>query len=280
MVSLKLKEIFCYLYAGLLFISGIVLLLFSSYLCYILIRYYSFVPDGSVPPFIFYFLLGIIHIFVTWLAIKGPQREHDFHIILFIVVSLILLLAEFSLFVWCLVLWGEAKDETTQLLIDTFYDMMKNNVETKDWIRIQKKFHCCGLNGVKDYSYSNETCIKAGNVDDPNKIPGCKEPFIKYVKGLLINGAILGFICTLLHILGAVTYIVYIRSLKKKRIERINRLAAQQRNDPENQPINQQFPVFSQPQTTTTALNAQPPTGSATNSSSAPQSSSTDKGNK
>lgn len=55
---------------------------FAAYLLFRLFYHYTFVPSGSVGPFFVIFLLGIGHLLLTWLGVKGPTREHNFHIFL------------------------------------------------------------------------------------------------------------------------------------------------------------------------------------------------------
>lgn len=102
MTSLKFKEVLCILYSSVLFvriisekltlhlivisfytqISGAILVGFSVVLLYKIYSYLRFVPSNTIGPFIMIFLLGFIHIMATWLALRGPSKEHDFHIIM------------------------------------------------------------------------------------------------------------------------------------------------------------------------------------------------------
>lgn len=50
--------------------------------------HFKFASADAVGPFIVLFLLGFVHMFLTWLAVKGPTREHDFHILLVIMFCL------------------------------------------------------------------------------------------------------------------------------------------------------------------------------------------------
>lgn len=44
--------------------------------------HFTFTPTEAIGPFICIFVLGFVHLFLTWLGIRGPPREHDFHIIM------------------------------------------------------------------------------------------------------------------------------------------------------------------------------------------------------
>lgn len=39
-------------------------------------------PSNTIGPFIAMALLGFVHIIITWLGLRGPSKEHDFHILL------------------------------------------------------------------------------------------------------------------------------------------------------------------------------------------------------
>ncbi|KAJ8968866.1 hypothetical protein NQ317_008122 [Molorchus minor] len=82
MVSLKCKELFCLVYSALLFVSGVILITLSVLLSYKIFYHFNFIPSETIGPFILIFILGFLHLFLTWLGIKGPTREHNFHIIL------------------------------------------------------------------------------------------------------------------------------------------------------------------------------------------------------
>lgn len=100
MASLKCKEMFCLVYSGLLFVSirllilfrtlsyyysqvsGLILIVLSVILTYRVIYHFTFIPSNSLGPLITIFMLGILHLFLTWLGLKGPPREHNFHIVL------------------------------------------------------------------------------------------------------------------------------------------------------------------------------------------------------
>ncbi|KAJ8964495.1 hypothetical protein NQ314_004782 [Rhamnusium bicolor] len=135
MVSLKCKEIFCLIYSGLLFVSGILLITFSVILSYRVLYHYSFIPSGTIGPFIVIFILGFLHLCLTWLGIKGPPREHNFHIILFMIFTLILLICEVTVGIWSMVLWNEVSVESTELMTMSFNDKLHFN--QKAWSKLQ-----------------------------------------------------------------------------------------------------------------------------------------------
>ncbi|KAJ3626744.1 hypothetical protein MTP99_017219 [Tenebrio molitor] len=139
MASLKVKELLCLLYSGLLFISGVLLIGFSVVLSYKVFYHFKFIPTSSIGPFIVYFLLGFIHLFLTWLGVKGPTREHDIHIILFMVITLALLIAECAVGVWSIILWDEVDVESLHLMTDSFNELLNNDFNKKHWFTLESE---------------------------------------------------------------------------------------------------------------------------------------------
>ncbi|KAH1000139.1 hypothetical protein HUJ04_000066 [Dendroctonus ponderosae] len=218
MASLKVKEALCLVYSGLLFISGLVLMGVAAYLLFKLFYHYTFVPSGSVGPFFVVFLLGIVHLLLTWLGVKGPTREHNFHIVLFMLFTLLLLVAEFAIGVWAIILWDEVEVGALNLMSASFEELIALNYYRKDWNKLQSQapvrkgvgsnptavtffdfflqLHCCGISGVQDYNRTESyptSCFQNADTDLAIRYPdGCKAPLIRYVKRVMIDGAILG----------------------------------------------------------------------------------------
>ncbi|XP_019763912.1 23 kDa integral membrane protein [Dendroctonus ponderosae] len=233
MASLKVKEALCLVYSGLLFISGLVLMGVAAYLLFKLFYHYTFVPSGSVGPFFVVFLLGIVHLLLTWLGVKGPTREHNFHIVLFMLFTLLLLVAEFAIGVWAIILWDEVEVGALNLMSASFEELIALNYYRKDWNKLQSQLHCCGISGVQDYNRTESyptSCFQNADTDLAIRYPdGCKAPLIRYVKRVMIDGAILGFVCALLQAVGLFTFYSFLRALRAARAERLARRVAMQR---------------------------------------------------
>ncbi|KAL1491884.1 hypothetical protein ABEB36_012411 [Hypothenemus hampei] len=234
MASLKVKEVICLFYSGLLFISGLILIGTSSYLLFKLFYHYTFIPSGSVGPFFVIFLLGIGHLLVTWLAYKGPTREHNFHIFLFMIFTIILLVCEFTVGVWSIILWDEVEVGSIDLMMSSFDELINLSYYRKDWNKLQSQLHCCGVHGVQDYNKTGSypgSCF-LNSEDSPSPLvysDGCKLPLIRYVKRILIDGAIIGFLCTVFQALGLYAFYSFFKTLREERAERIARRIAMQR---------------------------------------------------
>ncbi|KAJ8944276.1 hypothetical protein NQ318_009653 [Aromia moschata] len=235
MTSLKCKEIFCIIYSALLFISGILLITFSVILSYRVFYHFNFIPSSTIGPFIVIFILGFLHLFLTWLGIKGPTREHNFHIILFMIFTLILLISEFAVGIWTMMLWSEVSVESYVLMSKSF------NYATKDATPIS----CTNpdlSNGTVKYIYEK----------------GCREPLIKYVKYILMDGALIGFISGLFQALGIFAFYTFFKTLRKERAERMQRMMTLQREQSiQGQQSQQMSP---QPTITPPAVITPPPT--------------------
>nr|CAI5840173.1 unnamed protein product [Callosobruchus analis] len=233
MASLKFKEVLCYLYSGLLFVSGVLLIAYSSVLCYKIFYHFTFIPSSPLGPLILLFILGIIHLFLTWLGIYGPKREHNFHIIMFLTFTIVLLICELTIGIWSIVLWDEASTISSELQTKSFLKM-KENCSEKNWIKLQRQFECCGLHDVNDYSQQDckSTCADHKMLNATSDVyykDGCQKKFIKYLKGIVTQGGTLGFLAALFQALGLFLFITYFRSLREVRKERAARLSAHQR---------------------------------------------------
>lgn len=227
MVSLKAKEIFCTVYSGLLFVSGLILIGCSAYFLFKLFYHYTFIPSSSIGPFFTIFVLGIVHLFLTWLGVKGPPREHNFHIILFMVFTIILLVSEFAVGIWSVILWDEVEIGSIDLMTKSFQNYDK---KIKYWNKLQHQLQCCGMIGTGDY---NNQTIPSSCYLDSQKINlatvGCRLPLIRYTKRILIDGVIIGFVCAAFQGLGFFAFYSFFKTLRVERTERAARRAAMQR---------------------------------------------------
>ncbi|CAH1959496.1 unnamed protein product [Acanthoscelides obtectus] len=214
-------------------VSGILLIVYSSVLCYKVFYHFTFIPSGPLGPLISLFALGIIHLFLTWLGVYGPKREHNFHLIMFLTFTIILLICELTIGIWSMVLWDEASTISSELQTKSFLKM-KESCNEKNWIKLQRQFECCGLHGADDYSEKNckITCVDHKMLNATSDIyynNGCQKKFIKYMKGIVIQGGVLGFLAALFQAVGVFLFITYFRSLREVRKERAARLSARQR---------------------------------------------------
>ncbi|KAK9877384.1 hypothetical protein WA026_017781 [Henosepilachna vigintioctopunctata] len=240
MASLKAKEVFCLCYALLLFFSGILLIGVSVVLCYKLFYHFKFVPSGSVGPFILLFLLGFVHLLLTWLAVKGPTRKHDCHIIMFMLITIALLFAECALGVWSMILWDEADIEVVLLMNESFDSVINEDFnKNSEWNKLQSSLKCCGLNGIGDYkttkgSYPVSCCEEQ---DGPNVTcyqNSCRLPLARYVKKILLNGAIISFLSCVFQALGMFLFYSFYRSLRQDRSDKQARRITIQKELAEN----------------------------------------------
>ncbi|CAH1101283.1 unnamed protein product [Psylliodes chrysocephalus] len=242
MVSLRCKKAFCVGYSGLLFGSGILLIVLSSILLYRIFHHFDFIPGSTTGPLILLIILGILHLLLTWLGVKGPTREHNFHIILFMFFTFILLIGEFTIGVWSMVLWDSVAVPSTDLMTQSFNEIMKEQVYSKSWSKVQAEVQCCGLHGPQDYiNFEEEGAMKLSFLSCKNNevsnpggqvVPyeeGCEEMFVKYVELILIESAIMGFLSAIFQGLGLFVVFSFFRTLREARAKRSARRAELQR---------------------------------------------------
>ncbi|KAG5892728.1 hypothetical protein JTB14_001099 [Gonioctena quinquepunctata] len=242
MASLKCKEMLCLIYSGLLFISGIMLIVFSSVLLYKVFYHFDYIPGSTVGPLIVLILLGCLHLVLTWLGMKGPPREHNFHIVGFMIFTIILLIAEFSVGVWSMILWDEVSVPSADLMTNAFNSMLKEENYDKDWAKLQTQFQCCGLHGPNDYATFTSEGHKLSFISCKNHeishngtteiIPyenGCQTRLVTYVEGILIKSALMGFLSAVFEGLGVFVFYTFFQTLREERAERTARRSEIQR---------------------------------------------------
>lgn len=220
--SKKCQEYLCLCYSILLFISGVVLIIISIYLGYKLYYHFKFVPTECIGPFIVLFLLAFIHIAVTWLATVGARHEHLFHITLFIIFMLTLIVVEISIGIWSMVLWSRVAHKSEVLMINSFEGFVNDNFDKKDWVNLQSQLQCCGIINVNDYSLNKAqsgsipiSCCNSTTTACTAIFPGgCKEPLIKYVKQLMLYISLIGFGSAIFLVLGIIMFSYYYKAIK------------------------------------------------------------------
>lgn len=245
MASLRLKEILCLMYSGALFLIGAFMVGYALVLCFKVFYHFKFVPSEMIGPFIVIMLVGIVHIFITWVGVKGPSKEHDFFIIMFVVLSVILMVVEMTIGVWSLVLRSEVEEKSFEVMKESHLRFINHGYDKKEWEMLEKKLHCCGLNGTADYYARGEipvSCMNCTQEDLINKKSceahqtGCGGPFNQYVKDLLLQSALVGLLTGLYQIAGIVAFVMFYRGLKAERAVRaLNRSRSLQRRQSQNQ---------------------------------------------
>lgn len=197
----------------------------------VLFYHFTFIPNNTIGPFIVLLTVGILHLLITWIGVKGPSKEHDFFIIMFVIITIILLVVELSVGIWSLVLRSKVEERSVGLMRksqEKYIQEYSISKEKSEWVRLQSKFECCGINGVQDYVKLPPSCFKCQSVDVLNKTRtctetyqvGCKEPLVNYVRKLLLEVALIGFLSGILQIIGVVVFVDFYRSLREERVRR------------------------------------------------------------
>ncbi|CAG9864083.1 unnamed protein product [Phyllotreta striolata] len=242
MASLKWKKAFCIAYSGFLFFTGVLLIVFSAILLYRIFHHYDFITSSTTGPLIFLIILGNLHLILTWLGVKATTREHNFHIYLFMFFTLMLLVSEFTIGVWSMVLWDSVGVPSTDLLTQVFNGVLKEEIYSKSWSQVQSDLQCCGLHGPQDYElYPKEGAVqlsylscKNNEVTNPNGeiVPykdGCEDVFVGYVEFILIESAIMGFLAAIFQGFGLFVLVSFYRTLREERTRRSARMSELQR---------------------------------------------------
>ncbi|GJQ75625.1 hypothetical protein Trydic_g17703 [Trypoxylus dichotomus] len=226
MLSLKCRKALCVFYSWILFISGVVLICFAVILAYRIFYYYQFIPLNFYCPCVVLCILGIIHLFLTWLGINGPTREHDFHILAFIAITAALFFIEISTGIWAIVLWNKTEDAVSLLMRESLNEYVNHSYNKKVWMRLERELQCCGYNGYNDYNKTEAvplSCCLADNNSSPTCTiieRGCGDPLIAHIEYLIIELSVTCFSIGLYQIIGIVTFVYFYKFLKIERLSR------------------------------------------------------------
>jgi len=207
-----------------LFVSGALLIGFSAFLGYKLVYHFTFVPSECIAPFILLFLFAIIHVLLTWLGVKGPTKEHLFHVVLFVLITVVAIGCEIAIGIWSMVLWSKVADQSARLMSSSFQGFVKDNYDKNQWTRLQTELQCCGINNVSDYSTigspSGSIPISCCNTSTTACLSmyaqGCKAPLIKYVKTLMLDIALIGFGSGLFQVVGILAFYYFYKAVKQE----------------------------------------------------------------
>ncbi|KAF5278429.1 hypothetical protein FQA39_LY05918 [Lamprigera yunnana] len=156
----------------------------------------SLPPQNASGPVIVIFLLGCTHIGITWLGANGTISDNAKYIIWFLIILATLIITEFAVGVWSMVLCGKIPETSAVLINSTFHDFVKYGYYKSDWESLQSEMECCAVNNMSDYIGIGSmplSCCKSSDCSVEIFRIGCKDPVIAYVKKLLYNVGFISF---------------------------------------------------------------------------------------
>ncbi|KAF5307949.1 hypothetical protein FQR65_LT06516 [Abscondita terminalis] len=230
-VSKKCKGFLCLIYVGLLFMSAILLLGATVYFSFKLVSftsYFKFAPAECIGPFILIFLLASMHLCATWLGVNGTVKKKLKFIFWLLIVLVFLIVAEFSVGIWAMVLCGKVRNSSTDLINTVFHDFKKSGYYKSDVETKQTELQCCGANNISDYTVGPlkigipVSCCETEVCDSMFK-QGCSELIIDNVKKLVYNIGLISFGSGLLLGLGLLCFYSFYKTMKDEEAESTTR---------------------------------------------------------
>ncbi|KAJ0180310.1 hypothetical protein K1T71_003714 [Dendrolimus kikuchii] len=166
--------------------SAVVLFAASGFLLYRLFIYRHFLGVNVEYPAILLIMMAIITCSIAWIGWRTAKSMHQIHIIITGILIVIVVVIEFSCFVWAMVVWDNMEIDITTNMQSYFKQMIENtdnnNVDSIRWDRLHVRFECCGVGGPKDYASTGHvpfSCCGQGPLDALQKpyAADCSEMF-------------------------------------------------------------------------------------------------------
>ncbi|XP_041977748.1 23 kDa integral membrane protein-like [Aricia agestis] len=168
--------------------SAVVLFGVSGYLLYKLFIYRQFIGVNVEYPAILLLMMAIITCSISWIGWRTAKSMHQIHIILAGALVVIVVVIEFSCFVWAMVVWDNIEIDIKTTMTDYFLYTSENketSIDSVRWDRLHVKFECCGVSGPNDYSATGHvpfSCCGQGPLDSIQK-PYTSDCSILYQRG-------------------------------------------------------------------------------------------------
>ncbi|KAI8435302.1 hypothetical protein MSG28_003633 [Choristoneura fumiferana] len=171
----------CWKYLVLIFnvlfaMSAVVLFGVSGWLLYRLFIYRHFIGVNVEYPAIMLLMMAIITCSVAWIGWRTATSMHQIHVTITGILIIIVVVVEFSCFVWAMVVWDnvelDIKSTMTTYLQYTVDSKDTNSIESLRWDKLHITFECCGVSGPGDFVSTGQvpfSCCGQGPLDSMQK---------------------------------------------------------------------------------------------------------------
>lgn len=168
--------------------SAVVLFGASGFLLYKLFIYRHFIGVNVEYPAILLLMMAIITCSIAWIGWRTAVSLHQIHIIITGILIVLVVIIEFTCFVWAMVVWDNVEIDVKTTMTQFFEDTRgadANSADSLKWDRLHVKFECCGVTGPNDYATSGHvpfSCCGQGPLDSLHK-PYASECAALYLRG-------------------------------------------------------------------------------------------------
>lgn len=214
--------------------SAVVLFGVSGFLLYRLFLYRHFIGVNVEYPSILLLMMAIITCSIAWIGWRTTKSMHQIHVIITGLLIIIVVVIEFSCFVWAMVVWDnteiDIKTTMTSYFAQTTAAKDPNSADAIRWDRIHVRFECCGVNGPNDYTSSGRvplSCCGQGPLDELHKPytsdcsalyqRGCGKPVHDYTRQQLLLVAMTALTASILQSTGIFCTFFLAHAIREKR---------------------------------------------------------------
>ncbi|XP_026745308.1 23 kDa integral membrane protein-like [Trichoplusia ni] len=197
--------------------SAVVLFGASGYLLYRLFLYRHFIGVNVEYPAILLLMMAIITCSIAWIGWRTAKSMHQIHVIITGILIILVVVIEFSCFVWAMVVWDNVEIDIKSTIMHYFEQSLANTdataVDTIRWDRLQVKFECCGVTGPSDYTSKGQvpfSCCGQGPLDSMHKPyaadcamlyqRGCGKPLHDYAREQLLMVAMTALVASIMQV--------------------------------------------------------------------------------
>ncbi|KAL4714174.1 hypothetical protein ACJJTC_008528 [Scirpophaga incertulas] len=214
--------------------SAVVLFGASGFLLYRLFIYRHFIGVNVEYPVILLLMMAIITCSVAWIGWRTAKSLHQIHVIVTGILILVVVIVEFSCFVWAMVVW-DSVDIDVRNAMSSYFDVAAgdknpNSADSIRWDRLHIQFECCGVSGPGDFSQQHAvpfSCCGQGPLDAQHRPyaadctavfqRGCAKPLHQYAQRQLLLIAMTALIASVLQSTGIFCTFFLAHSITKRR---------------------------------------------------------------
>lgn len=214
--------------------SAVVLFGASGYLLYRLFLYRHFIGVNVEYPAILLLMMAIITCSIAWIGWRTAKSMHQIHVIITGILIILVVVIEFSCFVWAMVVWDNVEIDIKSTIMHYFEQSLANTdataVDTIRWDRLQVKFECCGVTGPSDYTSKGQvpfSCCGQGPLDSMHKPyaadcamlyqRGCGKPLHDYAREQLLMVAMTALVASIMQSTGIFCTFFLAQAISEKR---------------------------------------------------------------